>query len=141
MQRKKNLILPAAAAAVAVTAEETAAKADIGVKKLLGGIAAYLPAPAATVLGTEPGTGELVERGISEAFSAQAFKTVVDPQSGRQTYLRIETGTLRGDTTVLDVTTGRAERIGSLSTLRADRYNRLTLFCCLSLQCTRRPEC
>ncbi len=81
------------------------AKADIGVKKLLGGIAAYLPAPAATVLGTEPGTGELVERGISEAFSAQAFKTVVDPQSGRQTYLRIETGTLRGDTTVLDVTT------------------------------------
>ena len=33
------------------------AKADIGVKKLLGGIAAYLPAPAATVLGTEPGTG------------------------------------------------------------------------------------
>ena len=103
------------------------AKADIGVKKLLGGIAAYLPAPAATVLGTEPGTGELVERGISEAFSAQAFKTVVDPQSGRQTYLRIETGTLRGDTTVLDVTTGRAERIGSLSTLRGRQAHTVTL--------------
>lgn len=103
------------------------AKADIGVKKLLGGIAAYLPAPAATVLGTEPGTGELVERGISEAFSAQAFKTVVDPQSGRQTYLRIETGALRGDTTVLDVTTGRAERIGSLSTLRGRQAHTVTL--------------
>lgn len=103
------------------------AKADIGVKKLLGGIAAYLPAPAATVLGTEPGTGEIVERGISEAFSAQAFKTVVDPQSGRQTYLRIETGTLRGDTTVLDVTTGRAERIGSLSTLRGRQAHTVTL--------------
>lgn len=103
------------------------AKADIGVKKLLGGIAAYLPAPAATVLGTEPGTGELVERGISGAFSAQAFKTVVDPQSGRQTYLRIETGTLRGDTTVLDVTTGRAERIGSLSTLRGRQAHTVTL--------------
>lgn len=103
------------------------AKADIGVKKLLGGIAAYLPAPAATVFGTEPGTGELVERGISEAFSAQAFKTVVDPQSGRQTYLRIETGTLRGDTTVLDVTTGRAERIGSLSTLRGRQAHTVTL--------------
>ena len=96
-------------------------------KKLLGGIAAYLPAPAATVLGTEPGTGELVERGISGAFSAQAFKTVVDPQSGRQTYLRIETGTLRGDTTVLDVTTGRAERIGSLSTLRGRQAHTVTL--------------
>lgn len=103
------------------------AKADIGVKKLLGGIAAYLPAPAATVLGTEPGTGELVECGISGAFSAQAFKTVVDPQSGRQTYLRIETGTLRGDTTVLDVTTGRAERIGSLSTLRGRQAHTVTL--------------
>ena len=103
------------------------AKADIGVKKLLGGIAAYLPAPAATVLGTEPETGELVERGISEAFSALACKTVVDPQSGRQTYLRIETGTLRGDTTVLDVTTGRAERIGSLSTLRGRQAHTVTL--------------
>lgn len=103
------------------------AKADIGVKKLLGGIAAYLPAPAATVLGTEPEMGELVERGISEAFSALACKTVVDPQSGRQTYLRIETGTLRGDTTVLDVTTGRAERIGSLSTLRGRQAHTVTL--------------
>ena len=104
-----------------------AAKADIGEKAPPGGLAACVPAPAATVLGTEPGTGELVERGISEAFSAQAFKTVVDPQSGRQTYLRIETGTLRGDTTVLDVTTGRAERIGSLSTLRGRQAHTVTL--------------
>ena len=95
------------------------AKADIGVKKLLNGIAAYVPSPAErTVLGTVPGTEELVERGASDAFSAFAWKTTVDPLAGRQTYLRIYSGALKADTSVLDVTTGRTERIGALQSLR-----------------------
>lgn len=94
------------------------AKADIGVKKLLNGIAAYLPSPAdRTVIGTVPGSEELVERAVGDAFSAYAWKTTVDPLAGRQTYLRIYSGKLKADTSVLDVTTGRTERIGALQTL------------------------
>ena len=45
------------------------AKADIGVKKLLNGIAAYLPSPAdRTVIGTVPGSEELVERAVGDEF-------------------------------------------------------------------------
>ena len=95
------------------------AKADIGVKKLLNGIAAYVPSPAErTVIGTAPGTDELIERAPSDAFSAIVWKTTVDPLAGRQTYLRIFSGTLKADTSVRDIRTGRTERIGALQTLR-----------------------
>ena len=75
-----------------------AAKANIGVKKLMNGIVEYMPTPYFKVaIGTDPKNGDLKERHTEDAFSAQVFKTFVDPFVGRLSLLRILSGTMRSD--------------------------------------------
>ncbi|MCI6159538.1 MAG: elongation factor G [Selenomonadaceae bacterium] len=95
------------------------AKADIGIKKLMNCIVTYLPSPLArAAVGTKPDGSDLVERRAGDPFSAQAFKTEIDPSGGKKTYLRLYSGDLMPDTTVKNTTDGTDVRIGKLMALR-----------------------
>ena len=67
-----------------------------GVQPMLDAVLDYLPSPLEVppVTGTEPKTGELIERApdVNEPFSALAFKVVADPYVGRLVYFRVYSG-------------------------------------------------
>ncbi len=90
---------------------------NAGSSVILDGIADLLPAPdqRPAVMGTDPGSGDLIEReGVADApFSAQVFKTMADPFAGRLTIFRVFSGTLQGDN-FYNSTKEVSERFGQL---------------------------
>ena len=73
---------------------------NIGVKKFLNSIVEFFPAPdSKDYSGINPKTDELVDRKVSEPFSGQIFKTLVDPFVGRMSYVRVISGDMKGDAT------------------------------------------
>ena len=73
---------------------------NVGVKKFLNSIVEFFPAPSSKVYnGINPKTDKLVERKVSEPFSGQIFKTMVDPFVGRMSYVRVISGDMKGDAT------------------------------------------
>jgi len=95
----------------------------IGVLPLLDAIIYYLPSPAdlKAIKGTDPRTGEIIERKPSddEPFSALAFKIQTDPYVGTLTFFRVYSGTLKRGSYVLNTTTGEKERIGRILRMHA----------------------
>ena len=93
-----------------------------GVQALLDAVIAYLPSPLEVppVEGIEPVKGEEEGRPAvrhaddSEPFAALAFKIMADPYVGKLTYFRVYSGTLSAGGRVLNVSTGRTERIGRI---------------------------
>ena len=65
------------------------------------------------VLATQVDSGEAIEISCDKEkpFSAQVFKTVVDPFVGKLNMLRVFTGTLKSGMTVYNSTTGEKEKI------------------------------
>lgn len=103
-----------------------AAKANIGVKKLMNGIVEYMPTPYFKVaIGTDPKGGDLKERHTEDAFSAQVFKTFVDPFVGRLSLLRILSGTMRGDASYYHPNRDNMERVGTIFTMQGKRQENL----------------
>ncbi|MGW6786078.1 elongation factor G [Streptomyces sp. NPDC054987] len=94
-----------------------------GIEPLLDAVAAYLPAPCdmPPVRGTADGAEQERAPDPAEPFTALAFK-VTATQTGRLTYLRVYSGTLRKGGTVLDAATGRTERVGRILRIQADRH-------------------
>ncbi|MFF3171575.1 elongation factor G [Streptomyces sp. NPDC057900] len=94
-----------------------------GVEPLLEAVVAYLPSPldVPPVRGTLG--GEVAERAADPAapLAALAFKVTATP-TGRLTYLRLYSGTLRKGDTVLDAGARRSERVGRILRVRADRH-------------------
>ncbi|MBR4903343.1 MAG: elongation factor G, partial [Selenomonadaceae bacterium] len=73
---------------------------NVGVKKFLNSIVEFFPAPdSKDYQGINPKTDELVERKVTEPFSGQIFKTMVDPFVGRMSYVRVISGDMKGDAT------------------------------------------
>ena len=73
---------------------------NVGIKKFLNSIVEFFPAPdSKDYQGINPKTDELVERKVSEPFSGQIFKTMVDPFVGRMSYVRVFSGDMKGDST------------------------------------------
>lgn len=102
------------------------AKQNIGVKKLMNGIVEYLPTPYFHVaIGMDPQDGDLKERHTEDAFSAQVFKTIVDPFVGRMSYLRIFSGTMKGDATYMHPNKENVERVGTIFSLQGKRQEHL----------------
>ncbi len=100
-----------------------------GVQFLLDAVAAYLPSPLdiPSIRGVNPVTGKEEERHASseEPFSALAFKIASDPYVGRIVFFRVYSGTLKNGSTVLNVATGKRERIARLMQMHANRQNPL----------------
>ena len=92
---------------------------NVGMHKLLNDIVEYLPAPTdRTVIGMDPETEELVERSTEDAFSAQVFKTIVDPFVGRLSFIRVFSGNMQGDSSYYNVNREDMERVGTIFTLQ-----------------------
>ena len=100
---------------------------NIGVKKLLKGLGALMPSPEErTFIGTDPKTEDPVERGTDGPFSAQVFKTIVDPFVGRLTFLRVVSGTMKGDASYYNVNRETEERVSGLMTMQGKQQIPLT---------------
>jgi len=97
---------------------------NIGVKKFLNSLVEFFPAPdSKNYQGINPKTDELVERKISEPFSGQIFKTMVDPFVGRMSYVRVISGDMKGDATYQlfgDNSEGQ-ERLSGLFTMQGKK--------------------
>jgi elongation factor G len=95
-----------------------------GVQPLLDGVIDYLPSPldVPPVHGRDPRTDhELSRRPVEdEPFSALAFKVMSDPYVGKLTYFRVYSGKVAQGERVLNVATGRTERIGRLLQMHAN---------------------
>src|SRR6266516_3726724 len=103
-----------------------AALRNRGVQPILDAVVDYLPSPAdvPAVEGKHPKTGalEVREHDDDEPFSALAFKIQMDQQGvGKLTFFRVYSGRLRAGSSVLNVTTGRRERIGRILRMHAIR--------------------
>jgi len=96
----------------------------IGVQPLLDAIVYYLPSPIdlLSVKGTDPKTGEVIERKPldSEPFSALVFKIQTDPYVGTLTFFRVYSGYLKRGSYLLNSANGEKERIGRLLRMHAD---------------------
>lgn len=89
------------------------AEKEIGVRNLLEGVAALLPAPGDH--GAEPtADGGSVEANAKAPFSGFVFKATVDPYAGHLAYVRVISGVLKPDMDVVNATRGGKERIPQL---------------------------
>jgi elongation factor G len=95
-----------------------------GVQPLLDGVVDYLPSPldVPPVHGVDPRTEKELSRrpAEDEPFSALAFKVMSDPFVGKLTYFRVYSGKVKAGDRVLNVATGKTERIGRLLQMHAN---------------------
>ncbi|MGI8429954.1 MAG: elongation factor G [Solirubrobacteraceae bacterium] len=105
-----------------------------GVQPLLDAVIDYLPSPleVPSVQGVEPDKssdngGRPAQRTASdeEPFAALAFKIMADPYVGKLTYFRVYSGKLAAGSRVLNVSTGRTERIGRILMMHANEREEL----------------
>ncbi|MGD0343317.1 MAG: elongation factor G, partial [Bacteroidales bacterium] len=96
-----------------------------GIQSLLDGVVEYLPSPVdkGAVTGIDPRNDEEVTREPDDEapLAALAFKIATDPFVGRLVFLRIYSGTLKSGDTVLNVRTGKRERINRLFQMHANK--------------------
>ncbi|MFF9775655.1 elongation factor G [Streptomyces sp. NPDC013978] len=97
-----------------------------GIEPLLDAVVAYLPSPldVPAVRGTHDGTEQERAAEAEAPVAALAFK-VSATATGRLTYIRLYSGTIRKGDTVLDAGTRRTERIGRILRIQADRHAEL----------------
>jgi elongation factor G len=90
---------------------------NLGTNRLLDALVEDLPSPAMRGAVTAVGAdGEEIEIEPDESgdLVAYVFKTVADPYTGRINLLRVDRGTLKSDSHVVNVTRSEKERIGQL---------------------------
>src|SRR3954447_13768745 len=99
-----------------------------GVQPLLDAVLDYLPSP----LEVKPIEGHLVDKNgddiepivlrpdDTDPFAALGFKIMADPFVGKLTYFRVYSGKLQAGSKVLNVSTGRQERVGRLLVMHAN---------------------
>ncbi len=106
-----------------------------GVQPLLDAVIDYLPSPldVPPVEGLEPdkasnngGVPAQRHADDNEPFAALAFKIMADPYVGKLTYFRVYSGKLEAGARVLNVSTGRTERIGRILMMHANEREELT---------------
>ncbi len=95
-----------------------------GVQPLLDAVIDYLPSPLEKppVHGIDPRTDHELSRRPSDddPFAALAFKVMSDPYVGKLTYFRVYSGRIKTGDKVLNVTTGKTERVGRLLQMHAN---------------------
>ncbi|HEX2370490.1 MAG TPA: elongation factor G [Acidimicrobiia bacterium] len=96
-----------------------------GVQPLLDAVIAYLPSPAdlPSVQGFKPGDETVeMERAPEDTapFTALAFKIMSDPHVGKLTYFRVYSGHAAKGDSLLNVSTGKKERLGRILRMHAN---------------------
>lgn len=95
------------------------------VEKILDLVVDFLPSPldVEAIQGTNPKSGDLVERQPAEAepLSALAFKVATDPFVGRLIFIRVYSGKLTAGSYIVNTTTGEKERIGRIVRMHAEK--------------------
>ena len=99
-----------------------------GVQKMLDCVIRYLPSPldVEAIKGTDPDDveKELVRKpDAKEPFAALAFKIMTDPFVGRLAFFRVYSGHLDAGSYVLNVRSGKNERISRIFQMHANKQN------------------
>ncbi|MEQ1798605.1 MAG: elongation factor G [Lacibacter sp.] len=98
-----------------------------GVQTALDAVCRYLPSPMdiEAIKGTDPDTGAEMERhpDAKEPFAALAFKIMTDPFVGRLAFFRVYSGHLDAGSYVLNVRSGKKERISRIMKMFANKQN------------------
>lgn len=94
----------------------------IGVQPVLDLVVDLVPAPGlrGEAKGVNPSDKSEASRPVSTSapVSAFVFKTIADPYAGRLSLFRVQSGILKGETPVVNVNRGVAERLGAVSILQ-----------------------
>jgi elongation factor G len=106
-----------------------------GVQTLLDTVCAYLPSPTDTsaIEGSDP---ENPEKTITrkpqsdEPLTALAFKIATDPYVGRLCFFRVYSGELHAGSYVLNVRSGKKERISRLFQMHSNKQNPVDVIGC-----------
>ena len=122
----------------------------VGLRALLNGIVEFAPDPAhhEAEYGRPVDGGKDAERiarrySDSEPFSAYCFRTVADPFAGRINVMKVISGHLQGDATVLNSSHGTMERLGALHVIQGKQLDKLNeahagdIIACVKLKETR----
>jgi elongation factor G len=98
----------------------TSGLSNVGVQPLLDAITAFIPAAAGQTVTALDKAGADTTVQIAEIGPASAFvwKTIADPFAGRITLFRVMTGTVKSDSSILNLTKDSAERFGHLLLLQ-----------------------
>ncbi len=98
-----------------------------GVQLLLNAVIKFLPSPldVEAISGFHPKTEkpETREADTNGPFAALAFKIATDPYVGRLAFFRVYSGTLKAGSQVLNVSTGKKERISRILQMHANKQN------------------
>ncbi|HEY0680390.1 MAG TPA: elongation factor G [Chitinophagaceae bacterium] len=98
-----------------------------GVQTMLDCVVRYLPSPMdiEAIKGLNPDTGEEISRrpDAKEPFAALAFKIMTDPFVGRLAFFRCYSGRLDAGSYVLNVRSGKNERISRIMQMYANKQN------------------
>jgi elongation factor G len=96
-----------------------------GIQMLLDTVIAFLPSPVdkGAVTGIDPRNEEEVTREPDDEapMAALAFKIATDPYVGRLVFLRVYSGILHAGDTVLNVRTGKRDRVNRLFQMHANK--------------------
>jgi elongation factor G len=98
-----------------------------GVQTMLDCVVRYLPSPVdiEAIKGLNPDTGAEISRkpDAKEPFAALAFKIMTDPFVGRLAFFRCYSGRLDAGSYVLNVRSGKNERISRIMQMHANKQN------------------
>ena len=96
-----------------------------GVQTLLDAVCAFLPNPLdiGSIEGKDPDTDAVIERkpSVDQPLAALAFKIATDPFVGRLCFIRVYSGKIDAGSYVLNMRTGKKERISRLFQMHANK--------------------
>ena len=105
---------------------------QVGLRALLNGIVDYAPDPAhhGAEYGKPVDAGPDAEKiarkySDSEPFSAYCFRTIADPFAGRINVMKVISGKIQTDATVLNSTRGASERLGALHSMEGKQLDKV----------------
>ena len=105
----------------------------VGLRALLTGIVDYAPDPAhheaefGKPVDAKPDAERLARKySDSEPFSAYCFRTIADPFAGRINVMKVISGKLTTDATVLNSSRGSMERLGVLHNVQGKQLDKVT---------------
>ncbi|HKP45414.1 MAG TPA: elongation factor G [Pyrinomonadaceae bacterium] len=105
----------------------------VGLRALLNAIVDYAPDPAhheaeyGLPVDAAPDAAKIARKySPSEPFSAYCFRTIADPFAGRINVMKIISGKLQNDATVLNSSRGTMERLGILHSVQGKQLDKIS---------------